>query len=163
MAGTIIVLVFVWVVLTRRLDIPSLGIGLAASGLVLFAEQKLFPRERSLFPRTICRPDKLVRLILFLAGRVALSTVYTSRLILFGGEESRIVALPIRVRAPLARLLLLNAITLTPSTISLLIERDLLYIHWLGLRNKTADPRRIKDGTEDEIAALFGEKGVSRD
>jgi len=162
MLGIVIVLILVWGALAGRLDIPTLGTGIVASCLVLLAERRLFPGARPFFPRPFCRPVELVRLIISLAGRIALSTLHTSRLVLFGGEESRIVALPIRVRAPLARLILLNAITLAPSTISLLIERDLLYIHWLSLRDRTGDPRRIKDKTEDEIAALFGERGVGR-
>ena len=71
------------------------------------------------------------------------------------------MALPIRITDPLARFLLLNSITLTPSTISLLIEDDLLYIHWLQPANGQGDWRAIKESLEDRLTQLFerGEHG----
>jgi multisubunit Na+/H+ antiporter MnhE subunit len=92
-----------------------------------------------------------------LAKRFALSTLMTAWLILTGKEEGRMMALPLRVKDPLARFLLLNAITLTPSTISLLIEGDLLYIHWLQTAGGRADWRRIKESLETHLIHLFEE------
>ena len=65
------------------------------------------------------------------------------------------MALPLRVKDPLARFLLLNAITLTPSTISLLIEGDLLYIHWLQTAGERADWKTIKESLETRLVGLF--------
>jgi len=156
MIGSLALLIIVWAVLVRRPDGASLGIGIASSAFALLMGGILFPHRRRF-------PLSFLRLLLSLAVRVTVSTVRTSCLIIFGGEEGRIIALPTRIAAPFGRLLLLNAITLTPSTISLLIDRDLLYIHWLGSREGKAVPSRIKEGIEAEIAALFGEKGVRRD
>jgi len=157
MFGSLVVLIVVWAVLTRNYDPISLGVGAASAALVLSVRNALFPHVRPLIPAPVRRPISLIRFLLALAGRVVLSTVHTSLLILFGGEEGRVVALPIRVTGPFAQLLLLNAITLTPSTISLLIEGDLLYIHWLKPRRGTGDWRKIKETLEVRIAELFGE------
>ncbi len=163
MIGSLALLIIVWAVLVRRPDGASLGIGIASSAFALLMGGILFPHRRRFLPAPVRRPLSFLRLLLSLAVRVTVSTVRTSCLIIFGGEEGRIIALPTRIAAPFGRLLLLNAITLTPSTISRLIDRDLLYIHWLGSREGKAVPSRIKEGIEAEIAALFGEKGVRRD
>lgn len=68
------------------------------------------------------------------------------------------MALPIRVRDPLARFILLNSITLTPSTISLLAEDDLLYIHWLQSSAGKGDWREIKESLDMRLLSLFEEE-----
>ncbi|HDS28908.1 MAG TPA: hypothetical protein ENN96_00320 [Candidatus Acetothermia bacterium] len=90
-----------------------------------------------------------------LAYGVILSTAYTSWMILRGGEEGCIVALPLRLDDPFARFVLLNSITLTPSTISLLTEENLLYIHWLRRRDGEGDWRGIKESLEARLARVF--------
>jgi len=67
------------------------------------------------------------------------------------------MALPVRVTDPLARFILLNSITLTPSTISLLTEENLLYIHWLQASDETSDWRSIKESLELRLQRLFDE------
>ncbi len=67
------------------------------------------------------------------------------------------MALPLAVKDPLARFILLNAITLTPSTISLLAEDDLLYIHWLQPSTGKADWREIKESLDALLCRLFEE------
>lgn len=65
------------------------------------------------------------------------------------------MALPVRVEDSLARFILLNSITLTPSTISLLVEGDLLYIHWLQPAAGHGDWREIKESLEARLQRLF--------
>jgi multisubunit Na+/H+ antiporter MnhE subunit len=102
-------------------------------------------------------PVRLIRFILTLAQRFAVSTLHTTWLILRGGEEGLMMALPIHVEDPLARFMLLNSITLTPSTISLLVEDDLLYIHWLQTVDGHGDWREIKESFEVRLQHLFEE------
>ena len=92
-----------------------------------------------------------------LIRRFVHSTLHTTWLILRGGEEGRMMALPIRIEDPLARFILLNSITLTPSTISLLVEDDLLYIHWLQSAGGHGDWREIKESFETRLGKLFEE------
>jgi len=65
------------------------------------------------------------------------------------------MALPIRIEDSLAQFILLNSITLTPSTISLLVEDDLLYIHWLQAAGGHGDWREIKESLEARLHSLF--------
>jgi len=158
MPATFLSLITIWVLLTRRLDAPALIVGLLAVGLVCIAQRALFRQHDRLVSTILLHPWRSLRYTGILAWRFVISTGYTIRLILLGNEEGRIVALPLRLRHPIGQLLLLNSITLTPSTISLLIEGDLLYIHWLRARNAQGDWKTIKEILEREMLAIFPEE-----
>ena len=151
------VLLIVWVVLTRNSDPYILIMGIIVAAGVTFAQHRLFPTVTFLPRSFLRRPHRIVAFLTTLSFRFITSTLRTCGLILSGKEEGRIVALPIRVEDPLARFLLLNSITLTPSTISLLLEGDLLYIHWLREKGHHGDWQEIKESLEGRLLKVFGE------
>jgi len=155
MLGGTVVLMVVWIALTRSFDLVSLAVGFIAATSVLLMQRALLPPHEHLTRSLGRRPAQLVLFLFTLAARFISSTLFTSRLILAGGEEGRMMALPTRVDHPVGRFLLLNSITLTPSTISLLVEDDLLYIHWLERRGGRGDWRAIKESLERRVADLF--------
>ena len=157
MLATLLSLMVIWVLLTRRLDLPTLGVGLLVVAIVFLAQRILFRRHDRLAFTLLRHPWRSFRYLGILVWRFVISTGYTVRLILLGDEEGRIVAVPVRLRDPTGQLILLNSITLTPSTISLLIEGDLLYIHWLRARNAQGDWEAIKETLERELLAIFPE------
>jgi len=154
-SGTIL-LSFVWLCLTRSFAPSDLAIGVAASCLVVFLQRRLFAQFESVAGVVLRRPHRALLFLGTLFFRLAASTVYTSWLILTGKEEGRFVIVPLRVQNPFGQFVLLNSITLTPSTISLLIGDDGLYIHWLGSRGGGGDWRGIKDPIERRVLDLFG-------
>ena len=159
--GTV-VLFIVWVALTRTLAIPYAIAGIVSSVIVVLFWHAATPKTPSSVYKLIQHPVRLLRFVLALIRRLAASTLSTSWLILRGGEEGRMMALPIRVKDPLARFILLNSITLTPSTISLLAEDDLLYIHWLQASGGHGNWREIKDSLEIRLQRLFEEDPSGR-
>jgi len=154
--GTL-VLLFVWVALTRTLAPPYVTAGIVSSVIVVLFWHAAMPRAPASVYKLIQHPIRLFRFVLTLTRRFAASTLSTSWLILNGCEEGRVMALPIQVRDPLARFILLNSITLTPSTISLLAEDDLLYIHWLQASGGHGNWREIKEALEARLHHLFEE------
>jgi multisubunit Na+/H+ antiporter MnhE subunit len=148
-------LVLLWLALTRSVEPLVLVAAVAAAVVALAAQRWLFPQSGFVSLRVLSRPLRLAAFLFALAFRFVLSTLYTCRLILFGGEEGRIVALPTPLQDPLAQFVLSIAITLTPSTISLLVEDDLHYIHWLGVRGKSGDWTQIKNPLERRVARLM--------
>lgn len=46
-----------------------------------------------------------------------------------------IVAVKTKLKTPIGRMILANSITLTPGTLSVDIEEDTLYIHWIDVTN----------------------------
>jgi len=158
MPATSLALFAIWLLLTRRLDLPALAVGAIAVVLVCIAQRTLFREHARLVSTLLLHPWRSLRYAGVLAWRFVTSTAYTIRLILLGGEEGRIVALPLRLRHPIGQFLLLNSITLTPSTISLLIEGELLYIHWLRARNAQGDWATIKETLEKQMLGIFPEE-----
>ena len=158
MLATSLALTFIWFLLARRLDAPTLAVGVLAVMLVAVAQALLFRNHDRLISTLLRHPIRSLRYLGTLAWRFITSTAYTIRMILLGNEEGRIVALPLRLRHPIGQLLLLNSITLTPSTISLLIEGDLLYIHWLRARESQGDWESIKEILERHLLKVFPEE-----
>jgi len=147
--GSLLIFIL-WLLLVREWTVVSLAAG-AAVTLIAVGLQRLLlgrPTSAAVF---IGRPWRVVAFLFTLIGRLMTSTLYTCRLILFGGEEGRIIALPIGVDDPFAQYVLLHSITLTPSTISLLLDGDLLYIHWLAVKGSEGDWRKITGSLERRL------------
>lgn len=159
--GTVILFV-VWIALTRTLAIPYAIAGIISAVTVVIFWRAVMPNPPSSVYKLVRHPIRFLRFVLTLIRRLAASTLSTSWLILKGGEEGRMMALPIRVNDPLARFILLNSITLTPSTISLLAEDDLLYIHWLQASGEHENWRTIKESLETRLQWLFEEAPSDR-
>ena len=159
MVLSFLMLVLLWIVFTRSTDPYVLLIGVVAAGGVTVVKRHLFPSLNPLSLALLYRPHRLIVFFATLLVRFVLSTMHTCRLILLGRQEGRIVALPIRINNPFGQFILLNSITLTPSTISLLLEGDLLYIHWLRAKGSAGDWRTIKESLERTLLPIF-ERGV---
>ena len=151
----IFILLMIWLALARTLAYPFLIAGFLSSLVVAVFWRTLMPTMPASIYKLFTRPVRLARFVLMLIKRFVVSTLHTTWLILSGGEEGRIMALPIRVEDTLARFILQNSITLTPSTISLLVEDDLLYIHWLQGSGGHGDWREIKESLEARLYSLF--------
>lgn len=88
---------------------------------------------------TLALPPRVFRVDLWalffglVAWRVTVAVARTAWAALTGTIQAGIVAVPLRVRTEMAQLLLLWAITVTPGTIALLAEGDVLYVHCLHL------------------------------
>lgn len=150
-----LVLFLVWVALTRTLAFPFVIAGILSSIAVALSWRAIMPAAPSSVHMLVRHPVRLFRFLLALGGRFIVSTLHTTWLILKRGEEGRMMALPVHVKDPLARFILLNSITLTPSTISLLAEGDLLYIHWLQASGGRGDWREIKESLDTRLSNLF--------
>jgi len=145
----------VWIALARRFEPAVFLAGAIAAAGVALLQRYLFPQVNLSLRALTRRPHQVFLFIALLLWRFVASTVYTSCVILFSREEGRIVAIPTKVSDPFGRFLLLNAITLTPSTISLLLEGDLLYIHWLRREGGGGDWRKVKEPLENRLNAIF--------
>jgi multisubunit Na+/H+ antiporter MnhE subunit len=146
-----------WLVLSRDLEVTSVCAGVVAAAAAMALQRRLFPQTRPPASRILRHPLRLLFFACSLGLRLAHSTLYTCRLILTGHEEGEIVAVPTSILDPLAQFLLSHSITLTPSTIALIQEDDLLYIHWLKAPGAPGDWRRIKETLETHLSRLFPE------
>ncbi len=155
MIYAVVGLTLLWVALAKSLDVQSALVGVGVSIVVVVLQRRIFPHTGPVVGALLRRPHRLLAYGAVLFWRLVASTVYTSWLILSGRGEGRLMALPLRVTDPLGRFVLLNSITLTPSTISLLAEGDIVYIHRLQDRNEGDDWRSAKEAIEDRVLAIF--------
>ncbi len=156
MSTLFLLLVLVWIALVQSTDAVILLIGVAVAIGITLLQQHLFPSIHiPSLGRLVGRIHLLLTFVAVLLWRFIVSTLYTSGLILSKREDSRIVALPVRLKDPIGQFLLLNSITFTPSTISLLLEGDILYVHWLRARGHRGNWQTIKESIERRLLPIF--------
>jgi multisubunit Na+/H+ antiporter MnhE subunit len=146
-----------WLALSRSVDGTMLALGALLAIFSVALTQRLVSREAARHGPLWARVAGGIAFAAVLAVRFVVSTAVTSAMILTGREEGSVVVLSTRLRDPGRRFLLLNAITLTPSTISLYLEGDLLYVHWLRRRGREVSPDQVKEALERPL--LLGEAG----
>lgn len=127
-----------WILLWRELNWP-----VVASGMIFPAGLLLLLRSRRIslnVPPSAFRIDFWLSFFALVAFRIALAVVKTGYVAIFGRASPTIVAIPITLRSEIGQLLLLWAITVTPGTIALLVEKDTVYIHCL---HRPSDPQAL--------------------
>ncbi len=69
-----------------------------------------------------------------------------------------IVAVKTKLKSPAGRMILANSITLTPGTLTVEIEDDTFYIHWIDVAdvNEEAATKEIVAGFEKYLEVIFG-------
>ncbi len=68
-----------------------------------------------------------------------------------------IVRVKTKLKSPMAKLVLANSITMTPGTITVDINDDTLYIHWIDVQGKDVEEatRAIVEGFEKYLEVIF--------
>ncbi len=65
-----------------------------------------------------------------------------------------IVKIHLNLKGDISKLTLANSITLTPGTLSLEIDDDCIYVHWIDI--KTDDPKKIKKAIVGSLEKRIG-------
>lgn len=80
--------------------------------------------------------------------------VFSPRLVI----EPGIVEITTRLQSPVGRMVLANSITLTPGTLTVDIQGDRLFIHWInvGTRDIEAATREIAAVFEKHLVVIYG-------
>lgn len=152
-------LVILWLLLTRPLELQELVVGLALSLIIsllplpgsgVFGEISLFPKKL-FFTATY---------LLYFLGAVVKSNidvafrVLSPRLPINPG----IVRVKTKLKSSLGRMILANSITLTPGTITVDIEDDDLYIHWINIQSADIEEstKKIVSDFERRLEVILG-------
>lgn len=69
-----------------------------------------------------------------------------------------IVKVKTKLKTPMGRLILTNSITLTPGTLTVDIKDDILYIHWIDVKDKeeSGATEKIVSNFEKYLEVIFG-------
>ena len=134
-ATTICYLMAGWLLFTGTLDPMSLVLGFCFSSAiaawtygVFFEEQEA--ERRSLFPRLYV----LVAFVFVVVVKMYIASFRVLWTILRGGQDPRIVHFRTRLKSDTGRVMLANAITMTPGTVTVDLDQDHLVVHWLTAR-----------------------------
>jgi multisubunit Na+/H+ antiporter MnhE subunit len=144
-------LYLLWLVLFRSIGPVVLVSGVFVTGLVVFL-QRTFDLTIDLPLRSLVRPLLWIKFLFALFLEIAKTTIQTCIIILTGRVKGKIIAYDTELESGLGKLFLLNSITLTPITIGILSERNLVYIHHLQL-----DDREDYKAVVDKIRSTFEE------
>jgi multicomponent Na+:H+ antiporter subunit E len=154
-----LLLTFLWIAANSSLAVESVASGVLISAALAF----LFTQKTGVWQGIRFSPSRLYHFIrytgvfaveLVRANINMMRYVYAPRIDIKPG----IVKIKTRLKSPLGRLALANSIALTPGSLVLDIDDDVLLIHWLDV--KTVDPdeatRMIAGCFEADLEKAFG-------
>ena len=126
----VLILTLLWVTLVESFAPWAIASGLGVSALCVFFSRKYLPLGK------IKGVDfnKLIAYPLYLLGQILVSSIYVSRLILFGARTD-IVDIKTEIENDSLRVMLADSITLTPGSMLLELEDDKMTILWLRGKN----------------------------
>ncbi len=132
-----------WLLLTWSLNIQEVFVGFIVALVATILTRDLFPEEITKF----LNPVRLMWAILYipyLIFYIILANFDVAYRVLNPGLPITpgIVKVKTGLRSELAKTILANSITLTPGTLTVEVDEDNYYIHWINIT--TEDPKRQK-------------------
>jgi multicomponent Na+:H+ antiporter subunit E len=121
-----------WILFTWSVEPGSLLAGLAASLLVSYITYSIFIDEEEAGRRAhLPRPHVFLVFLAVLVFNMYVASFQVLWQIIRGRIKPGIVHFRTRLRSDIARVALTHSITLTPGTVTVLLDDDHLIVHWL--------------------------------
>ncbi|HKK60622.1 MAG TPA: Na+/H+ antiporter subunit E [Salinivirga sp.] len=141
--SSVILFVF-WVLLNNSIELINLLIGAGLSLMLSF----LFCRSCNVFGDVKLTPGAFIYTIVYLfvfLGELIKSNLDVARRVVSPALPIKpgIVEVKTSLQSPMARMILANSITLTPGTLTVDMQDDQLFIHWIEV--KTADQQQATE------------------
>ena len=126
----VLALTLVWIILVESLSIIAIATGVAISVVCVFFAKKYLPLEKIKGVNF----NKLATYPFFLLGQIFSSSIYVSRIILFGAKTD-IVQVETDIENESLRVMLADSVTLTPGSLLLELKDEKMTILWLRPKN----------------------------
>jgi multicomponent Na+:H+ antiporter subunit E len=135
MIGKFILLFLVWIGLTNSLDVQELLVG----AVVAFVVAKYFTKDNKMSLRGLT--IKYLKFTPIFIKNLVQSNIEVAKIVLNPKLpiNTGVVKLKTRLKDDPSKLILANAITLTPGTITLELDNNELYVHVLNLNSLDRD------------------------
>lgn len=154
-----VLLFLIWLLLTGTFELKSLVLGVLLAGLLALA----FGKNSSVFGKFRLTPKVFAYSVIYLfviAWEILKSNidvalrVINPRLPINPG----IVRVKTKLKSPMGRMILANSITLTPGTLTIDIDGDDFYIHWIDVKTLDAEEasRKILGKFEKILEVIYG-------
>ena len=156
--STFIILFGFWILLSGRFDLFHLSLGIISCALVSLLSRDL------LFSGKVGRNDlsqllRLLRYLPWLFYQIVLANLYVAYLVLHPKSTQKIdphiVRFKGKLKTDMAVTTFANSITLTPGTITLLVEDGFFYVH--AISKKVADDL-LTGEMEDRVGQIYQEE-----
>jgi len=153
-----------WVALTRSIDPQELIAGGVVALAAAWAGALVYEDKNGpLMPGSILSPLRLIHLLRFIAylmWQIVLANWDVARRVISPAMPINpgIVKVKTELKSPLGRMILANAITLTPGTLTVNIEGDVLCVHWIDVESDDieAATQTIVGDFEKYLEVIFG-------
>ncbi len=146
----VLVLLFFWFLLNGGFDFGLLVVGIVAALLITL----IFGRGLAIFAEFRLGPRALVAALqyfFYFIGELVKSNIKLAGIVLSPGLPINpgIVKVRTNLKSRMGRLLLANSITLTPGTLTVELDGQWLYVHWV-----TAESADIEAATDSIVAGF---------
>ncbi|NOQ27371.1 MAG: hypothetical protein GQ564_18570 [Bacteroidales bacterium] len=153
------VLMIIWILINNSLDLEVLGVGFILSLSLAF----IFGRRTNVLDEFKFTPKAFfytgVYLLVFFWDLVK-SNIHVALIVLKPSLPINpgIVKTKTVLKSKMARMILTNSITLTPGTLTVDIEDDILYIHWIDVKSEDIDvaTEKIVKKFEKILVKIYG-------
>ena len=156
--ATFFILLAFWVFMSGLFDPWHFGLGVLACALVAHMSRDLLFRKRSRQHHFLKEARYFVTYVPWLIYQIYLANIYVVKVALgprlSGRIDPHIVKFRTKLRSDLAVATFANSITLTPGTITVLIDGDYFYVHALDVTLAESLPGEM----EERVARVFGEE-----
>lgn len=152
-------LILFWILLNGAVSLDVLVVGVAAALAIplAFREGLSFLSEYRLTPRSL---TATLGFIGYFLAEMVRSNIRLARIILSPALpiEPAIVKVRTRLKSPVGRLLLANAITLTPGTLTVDLDGEWLFVHWVSSESTDIEvaTAEIVAGFERTLEVMYG-------
>lgn len=152
-------LLLFWVLLNGSLATDVLVVGLVASLVIaiLFRDGLALVSELRLSPRALFTT---VRYVFFFIKELVKANLNVARIVLAPTLPLKpgFVKVRTRLKSRMGRLLLANSITLTPGTLTVDLDGEWLYIHWVTVDSADVEAATaaIVGGFEEYLEVMYG-------
>jgi len=152
-------LIVFWVLLNGTLAPQTLLVGIVAALaiVVFYTDGMSFLSAYKPVPRSFVAT---IQFLGYFLKELVRSNIALARIVLSPALPIKpgIVKVRTKLTSPMGRLLLANSITLTPGTLSVELDGDWLYVHWVTVEGTDSDvaTAKIVAGFERYLEVMYG-------
>ena len=128
-----VLLIALWLGLSGQLNVSMLLLGLASTFLIVYLAHRMDVVDEDIYPAHMTM--LLIRFWVFLAKEVILANIDVIKRIFKPGKNisPQLFELPLTQKTDLSRVIYANAITMTPGTVSVNLDKKTITVHTLSI------------------------------
>jgi multicomponent Na+:H+ antiporter subunit E len=130
--GLAVLLFLLWLALSGQLNLLMLSLGLASTLFIVYVSHRMDVIDREEYPANMT--PLLLRFWLFLTREIVIANIDVVKRIFKPGKNisPQLIEIPLALRTDLSRVIYANAITLTPGTVSVKLNKETITVHTLS-------------------------------